>query len=473
MRHKLQRVRPILKKHVVPHIFDCQKKVVKPPALSTVRVQKRKRKEMVNELLKSSGDVAAPDAFLDIPVPNADLDVPVHPHGTMNIPPVPMSLAPRPIELTLNKSTQVNPRRKRFKSRGTNPLKTPKLVDKACSTMEFDGGPVQKNVQSEDSDETSSPVETSDEEYVLPTDSENDVELDEESQRDWLKATMRKCFLLSIERNPKLFLGLPPQCYLTITFLSKKVNCSTPNIMIALKKMKLNDSFEILGHHFGLSSSSICRIFADTIYYMAVVLQDFIFWPDQASIQQNLPISFRARYSKVCSIIDCFEIKIEKPSNPLHQSMTWSSYYSCNTLKYLISCTPDGLVSYISEGYGGRVSDTAIVEDSGYVDKVPCNSQVMADRGFKHVSALLLQRGSVLVRPPSVIEDEPLSKEESKEAKRIAALRIHVERVIGRLREFQLLAKTNCIDNHFVAEFDKVVIVACGLINLQAKIIKY
>lgn len=77
------------------------------------------------------------------------------------------------------------------------------------------------------------------------------------------------------------------------------------------------------------------------------------------------------------------------------------------------------------------------------------------------------------MRPPSVTEDEPLSKEQVKEAKRIAALRIHVERVIGRLREFELLAKNNCIDNHFVSEFDKVVIVACGLINLQAKIIKY
>ncbi|KAG8170595.1 hypothetical protein JTE90_015481 [Oedothorax gibbosus] len=210
MRHKLQRVKPMLKKHVVPHIFDCQKKFVKPPALSTVRVQKRK--EMVNELIQSSGDVAAPDAFMDIPVPIADLDVSVHLH----IPPVPMSLS---------KSTQVNPKRKGFKSRGTNPIKTPKLADKACSTSEFDSDPVKKNAQSQEESEDSeanSPVETSDEEYVLPTDSENDLELDEESQREWLKDTMRKCFLLSIEKNPKLFLGLPPQCYLTITFLSKK-----------------------------------------------------------------------------------------------------------------------------------------------------------------------------------------------------------------------------------------------------------
>ncbi|KAG8177538.1 hypothetical protein JTE90_023443 [Oedothorax gibbosus] len=111
------------------------------------------------------------------------LDVPVHLH----IPPVPMSL---------NKITQVNPRRKSFKSRGTNPIKTPKLADKACSTSEFDSDPVKKNAQSqeesEDSDEASSPAETSDEEYVLPKDSENDLELDEESQRDWLKATNEK-----------------------------------------------------------------------------------------------------------------------------------------------------------------------------------------------------------------------------------------------------------------------------------------
>lgn len=40
-------------------------------------------------------------------------------------------------------------------------------------------------------------------------------------------------------------------------------------------------------------------------------------------------------YSNVQSIIDCLEIEIEKPSNAIHQSLTWSEYKNVNTLKYL------------------------------------------------------------------------------------------------------------------------------------------
>lgn len=39
-----------------------------------------------------------------------------------------------------------------------------------------------------------------------------------------------------------------------------------------------------------------------------------------------LPIPIRARYAKVQCIIDCFEIEIEKPSDPVAQASTWSEY---------------------------------------------------------------------------------------------------------------------------------------------------
>lgn len=86
-----------------------------------------------------------------------------------------------------------------------------------------------------------------------------------------------------------------------------------------------------------------------------------------------MPIPFRYRYSKVVSIIDCFEIKIQKPSNPLTQSLTWSEYKKCNTFKFLISCTPNEFINFVSGAYGGRISDKDIVKESGYVDHLPEN----------------------------------------------------------------------------------------------------
>ena len=79
------------------------------------------------------------------------------------------------------------------------------------------------------------------------------------------------------------------------------------------------------------------------------------------TVQMLLPIAFRANYAEVQSIVDCFEIEIEKLSDPVKQALTWSEYKKCKTMKYLISCSPDGAVNFISTGYGGRTSDIFVV----------------------------------------------------------------------------------------------------------------
>ena len=46
----------------------------------------------------------------------------------------------------------------------------------------------------------------------------------------------------------------------------------------------------------------------------------------------------------------------------MSKAVTWSTYKHHNTVKYLISITPQGTVSFISKGYGGRASDKYIAE---------------------------------------------------------------------------------------------------------------
>lgn len=189
-------------------------------------------------------------------------------------------------------------------------------------------------------------------------------------------------------------------------------------------------------------------------------------------IKYLLSLVFRARYRNVQSIIDCLEVQIEKPSRPLHQSLTWSEYKKCNTIKFLISCTPDGFVNFISEGFGGRTSDTEIVKNSTFLSVIPQNCSVLADRGFKNIDKYLIDRNCKLIRPPSVTQDRALTKDAVREGKRIASIRVHVERVIGRLREFQMLAPHACIDSHSIWMLDDVVKIACGIVNFQGSLIK-
>lgn len=114
--------------------------------------------------------------------------------------------------------------------------------------------------------------------------------------------------------------------------------------------------------------------------------------------------------------------------------MTWSEYKKGNTVKYLISCTPNGLVNYVSQGFGGRTSDIVIVENSNFVDGLQQGDCILADRGFKHLEQTLHAKGMKLIRPPSVSAGTKLSKTEVRQTKIIASLRIDIERVIRRLR---------------------------------------
>ncbi len=66
----------------------------------------------------------------------------------------------------------------------------------------------------------------------------------------------------------------------------------------------------------------------------------------------------------------------------LARAQTYSAYKHHNTVKYLIGVTPQGTVSFISEGWGGRTSDKHIIEHSSILSNLVPGDTVLADRGF-------------------------------------------------------------------------------------------
>ncbi len=116
----------------------------------------------------------------------------------------------------------------------------------------------------------------------------------------------------------------------------------------------------------------------------------------------------------------------------------------------MISSTPNGLVNYISPGFGGRVTDTCLVETCDFLQSLTRGMCVMADRGFKHVEQYLNRAGVHLVRPPSVATGTKLTKTKARQTKQIASLRIHIERVIRRLRQFYMLKPHACVNKNFI-----------------------
>lgn len=285
---------------------------------------------------------------------------------------------------------------------------------------------------------------------------------------------LRNEFLALINKMPNMYLGLPQQYEWLLNHIveKSKIKTSVLCLIITLFKIKQNDTFYRICDQFQITRPKMTTFFHQGIEVLANFFQNFVFLPSVIQIKRNLPLVFKLNFSNLQMIIDCFEMQIEKPTNPLKQSQTWSQYKSCNTLKYLIGCTPSGFVTFISKGYGGRISDKALVEKSGLIDCLPTNAVLLADRGFKEIESALAIKNIKLLRPPSVYANQRPSREEVLKSKTIASLRIHVERVIRRIREFKMLKPHFVINHKHVGYMDQIVIIACGLINLQDDIIK-
>lgn len=274
-----------------------------------------------------------------------------------------------------------------------------------------------------------------------------------------------------IHSQPRMYVGIPQEIFGKLKIiLMQRCNISERNLLMTLCKLRSNDSFEKLGYYFGISKSQCGRIFHNTIVNLAEMLGNMIYWPSAKLIFRELPVAPRYRFKNVQSIIDCFEIQIDKPINATYQKQSWSSYKHCNTIKVLISITPNGYINFISNAYAGRISDTKLVRVSGYTEKLPQNCTIMADRGFKHIEEMLVEKNVTLLRPPSVMTGQKITKKDVLIGKR-TRLRIHVEHLISRLREFHIISAHTHIDQCTLKYIDFIIKVIAGIVNLQGPLI--
>ena len=70
------------------------------------------------------------------------------------------------------------------------------------------------------------------------------------------------------------------------------------------------------------------------------------------------------------------------------RALTWSTYKSHNTAKFLIGITPQGTICFISKGWEGRTSDQFVTENSNFLKYVQYGDVIMVDRGFNITETL-------------------------------------------------------------------------------------
>lgn len=117
--------------------------------------------------------------------------------------------------------------------------------------------------------------------------------------------------------------------------------------------------------------------------------------------------------------------------------------------------------------YVGSITDVELTRLSGFLDKLKDKPgiAIMADRGFT-VKDMLRELNIELNIPPG---RQQLPYQEIEEGRKIASLRIHVERAIGRIKTFEICKGT--IPLSMARICNQIVCVCAFLSNFQPALV--
>ena len=239
---------------------------------------------------------------------------------------------------------------------------------------------------------------------------------------------------------------------------------------LMLIKLRLNLREKDIALRFGITTSTVSKYFITWISFLHKHLAELQWTPTREQVKCTLPEAFREKFPDTYAIIDASEVFIETPCDLQYQSSTWSNYKHHNTAKFIVSCTPNGAISFVSPLYVGSISDVELTRVSGFIEALSGKAgvSIMADRGFT-ISDQLAPHGIKLNIPPFMEGRSQLSAEDVRKGCKIASLRIHVERAIGRIKNFTILKGTLPLSMARIA--NQIVQVCAWLVNFQPALI--
>ena len=182
-------------------------------------------------------------------------------------------------------------------------------------------------------------------------------------------------------------------------------------LILVLVKLRFNPPFQDLAYRWGVSISTVTRMFHKWIDVMNERMGFLIKWPNRDILRHNLPQVFKDTKPATICIIDCSEIFIERSTSFEVRAKTYSQYKKHNIAKFLIGITPCGTISYVSRCWGGRVSDRYLTQRCGFLELLQPGDLVLADRGF-NIEEDLNFHGTKLAIPAYTRGKKQLSLEE-------------------------------------------------------------
>lgn len=215
-----------------------------------------------------------------------------------------------------------------------------------------------------------------------------------------------------------------------------------------------------LGHRFQVHQTTVSRIITTWANFLFLLLGSARIWLPKEIVRAYMPEEFE-NFRDTQVILDCTELRCQTPSSLLLQSEVFSSYKSHCTFKGLIGMAPHGAVTFVSGLYAGSISDRELFKQSGIIDVLTPDMAIMVDKGFL-VDNLVPCK---VHRPAFVTKGTQMSAEEVRHTQSVARLRVHVERLIRRVKEHKLF--DTVIPLSISGSINQLFVVSCLLINYQ------
>ncbi|XP_016359498.1 uncharacterized protein LOC107701872 isoform X1 [Sinocyclocheilus anshuiensis] len=214
-----------------------------------------------------------------------------------------------------------------------------------------------------------------------------------------------------------------------------------------------------LAHIFDIHQSTMSHIITTWADFLYTVLGSVRIWMSEEA-QAHMPKEFQD-YLDTQVVIDCTKLRCQTPCSLLLQSEVFSSYKSHCTFKGLIGMGPHGAVTFVSSLYAGSISDKELLKQSGIVSLLKPDMAIMVDKGFLVDDCVPCK----VYRPAYLSKREQMSADEVKETQSIARLRVHVERLIRRVKQHKLF--DTVIPLSITGSINQLYTVACLLVNYQ------
>lgn len=277
------------------------------------------------------------------------------------------------------------------------------------------------------------------------------------------KYKMEEQFLKDDNEKVKYYTGLPDFEFLMTLLttvkphLPQNLRVLSPfqMVFLTLIRLRLNLPLRHLLHLFRSSRKTALTAFGDTISALNAQFGHLVQWPERGVLQATLPQKFLEAFeNRVAVMLDCFVISIN--GSP------------ASAMKYLISVTPQGSITFISKGWNVSVSDEHMIENSGILEKLLPGDLVLADRCFKLVCVKDKTSDSSSVR--CHLKAIPKNAEETKMLTRV---RVHVKRIVINIRnKYTILLgqmppnMTRPCEGEETTLLDRTVALCCVLTNM-------